>query len=103
MKRCPTCNRTCTDKNLTFCIDDGTPLSTVRVDQAANESGGRIETPPYGSYEQPAYQPPGSYTPAPQPGKRRVWPWVVGIVGVLLVGIVGLGIAAAILIPRMIR
>ena len=31
MKRCRTCNRTYTDPNLSYCIDDGTPLITEAV------------------------------------------------------------------------
>lgn len=31
MKHCPRCNRTYTDDTLTFCLDDGTPLSLQRV------------------------------------------------------------------------
>lgn len=53
-----------------------------------------------------AYQPPGSYIPLPYPGqqsKRKTWPWVVGILAVLLIVFGGLGIAAAIFIPRMMR
>jgi hypothetical protein len=49
-------------------------------------------------YQPPSYVPPG--TPSPQRG-RKAWPWVVGLVALLLLG--GLGIAGAILIPRMMR
>lgn len=53
-----------------------------------------------------AYQPPGSYLPpgfSSQQAKRKTWPWVVGILAVLLIIFAGLGIAAAIFIPRMMR
>jgi hypothetical protein len=51
----------------------------------------------------PAYQPPGSYVPPGQAKKRRVWPWVLGVLGVGLIGLVGLGIVGAILLPKVLR
>lgn len=81
MKRCPTCKRIYPDQNLTFCVDDGTPL--INDDLPEN-----------------AYVPPGTYVPPP--GKeRRVWLWIVGIAGAFLLGVVGLMSAAAIFAPRM--
>jgi len=35
--------------------------------------------------------------------RRRRWPWVVGILALLLAIIAGLGIAAAVFVPRMLR
>jgi Domain of unknown function (DUF4440) len=101
MKRCSTCNRTYTDPNLSFCIDDGTPLTTVDADDDAtvvnprgNENG----------WNTVAYQPPGTYVPPGTAGKRRrVWPWVVGLLGAFILGILAIGIAAILLAPRMIR
>ena len=90
MKRCTTCNRTFTDPNLSFCIDDGTPLTTIPDDETTVVS--------------PAYRPPSGYVP---PGtnvrKRRAWPWVVGILGAFVLGIVTISIAAAVLVPRWMR
>jgi hypothetical protein len=89
MKRCPTCNRTYTDPNLTFCTDDGTPLTTIE-----------------GADDAPPYRPPSAYVPptAAPPGKqRRAWPWIVGILGAFLLGAVVLMVAAAVLVPRMMR
>lgn len=115
MKRCPTCNKTFTDQNLSFCLDDGTPL--LSVDTAENEatlvrpSAGAGEagaSGPSGASEPrsvAAYQPPGSYIPPDYPGqsKRRTWPWILGILAVVFVVFAGLGIAGAILIPKMMR
>lgn len=114
MKRCPTCSRTFTDQNLSFCTDDGTPL--LSVDTADDEatlvmpSAGEGETGSTASGASeprivPAYQPPGSYVPPDYPGqsKRRTWPWVLGILAVVFVVFAGLGIAGAILIPRVMR
>ena len=111
MKRCPTCKRIFTDPNLSFCTDDGTPLVRV-VDESAKETllypSGSDATPPgepsaAGEQAQPVYQPPGSYLPPGQPAKRKVWPWVVGILAILIIAIAGLGIAAAVFVPRMLR
>ena len=105
MKRCPTCNRTYTDSTLSFCIEDGTPLTPVNSPDESTVVSPR-ETAPY--------QPPGTYVPPSGPArKRRVWPWVLGIGGAFILGIVIIyiddldreiiSIAAAILIPRLIR
>ncbi len=109
MKRCPTCNKTYTEQYLTFCLDDGTPL--VRVEEPAGA----------GSYEQtivspsaqaqapgptePRYQPPGAYVPpGGQPGqKRKTWPWAVAILAIVLLALLGLGVAAATFIPSILR
>ena len=111
MKRCPTCKRIFTDPNLSFCTDDGTPLVKV-VDESAEETllypsgsdaGAAGGPSAAGDLAQPPYQPPGSYQPPAPPAKRKVWPWVVGILAVLLIAIAGLGIAAAVFVPRMLR
>jgi|SRR5919205_83579 hypothetical protein len=103
MKRCSTCNRTFTDPNLRFCIDDGTPLTDVEPDDDAT-----VVTPrntQENNWNAVAYQPPRSYVP---PGgevkkRRRAWPWVVGILGAFILGILAIGIAAAMLAPRIAR
>ena len=102
MKRCPTCNRTFTDRNLTFCVEDGTPLITVDVpdEETVVSPHGRAEGP--SSASPPVYQPPGSYAPGTASGqKRKVWPWIVGLLALFLLVIGGLIVAAVILIPRM--
>ena len=108
MKRCPTCKRIFTDPNLSFCTDDGTPLIKV-VDEAAEKTllypSGSDNDPAGGSSpsgDQPPYQPPGSYLPPaapPSQRKRRVWPWVLGCLPILLMVIVGLVITGKILFP----
>ncbi len=109
MKRCPTCNRTFTDENLSFCIDDGTPLAPVGVEtQTGSSAGSGRNEPPrtesYGPSEWtgPAYTPP-SHVPLGSGEKRKVWPWVVGILAILFMAIIGLGIAGAVLVPRWIE
>jgi len=98
MKRCPTCSKTFTDQSLSYCIDDGTPLVALPEDDELTDFGRGSED---SRWNPPAYQPP-SYV-APSGGKRRTWPWVVGIVGVLLLFLVAFTVAAVVLIPRMIK
>lgn len=116
MKRCPTCNQTFTEDHLSFCIDDGTPLVPVDVDaadeatvvrsSAASGSGSSGSADSYGGAADssvPAYQRPGSYVPPDynqQPGKRKTWPWLLGLLVIVVVVFAGLGIAAVLLIPK---
>ena len=109
MKRCPTCKRLFSETNLSFCTDDGTPLAEVEdaneetvVNTSASNSGEPARPAAMGGGTPPAYQPP-SYTPMGQPARRRVWPWVVGILALVLILVVGLGIAAAVFVPSMLR
>ena len=96
MKRCPTCNKTFSDQNLSYCIDDGTPLLDIPEDDELTE----VQPNSPATYAPPAYQPP-SYA-APVAGKkRRVWPWLVGIGALLLLTLVGFVVAAVMLIPRL--
>jgi len=105
MKRCSTCNRTYEDPNLSFCIDDGTPLTSVEADDTTvvrprNTEQNTDDT----DWNAQAYQPPGAYVPpGTDPKPRRAWPWILGIVGAFVLGILALSLAAAILIPRMMR
>ncbi len=110
MKSCPTCNRTFTDSNLSFCTEDGTPLATVVHDSLQEtlvnpsvNNAGRADESSAANNPRGAYQPPGSYVPPAQQAKRKAWPWVVGILALLLIAIAGLGIAAAVFVPRMLR
>src|SRR6266850_2185008 len=108
MKNCPTCKRTFADDTLSFCLEDGTPLVTVgggRGDSqetlvsprppGAKGAGGAAPTQSYGAL-------PGKSTVSASPYRapdigpvartRRTWPWVVGVLAILLV------VVAAILI-----
>jgi Domain of unknown function (DUF4440) len=101
MKRCSTCGRTYTDSNLSFCIDDGTPLTTVEAQDETtvvtpNRSGSD-------DWNGAAYRPPSSYVQPATPARRRVWPWIVGIGGAFILGILAISIAAAILAPKLLR
>jgi ketosteroid isomerase-like protein len=106
MKRCPTCNRTYTDQNLSYCIDDGTPLISVAEDDdstvvtprdpASGSSSGQQD------WNAAPYRPPGAYVP-PGGAERRVWPWVVGVGAFLMVAFIGLGVSAWLLLPHLSR
>lgn len=91
MKRCPTCNRTFDDP-INFCLTDGTPLVAEAPAPPPQPTPSFAQpTAPIQSVPTANWQPPpgGSYGQQfqpPQQGKRKVWPWVLGIVGLLLVG-----------------
>src|SRR5215470_15459929 len=102
MKRCSTCNRTYTDPNLRFCIDDGTPLT----DAEPENDDATVVTPHKqdDSWNATAYQPPRSYVPpGGQTKRRRVWPWLVGIGGAFIFGILVIAIAGVLMMPRLTR
>ena len=105
MKSCPTCNKTYTDEHLSFCIDDGTPLVNVAPPDRTIQTAPRFNDDPGTSdrvqWNESDYQPP-SYVPPGGSSKRRVWPWIVGIVGVLILAFAGLAVAIAIILPRMV-
>ena len=105
MKRCSTCNRTYDDPNLSFCIDDGTPLTPVETDDDTTVV--RSRNTEENDWNGAAYQPPGSYvppgTPRPEAKRRRAWPWVLGIAGAFILGIAALSIAGAIFAMRSQR
>lgn len=70
MKHCPTCNRTYADDSQQFCLQDGTPLSAG----APSASAAHGAAPPPPSWQQPPAK------------KRKIWPWVLGGLVLLLVG-----------------
>src|SRR6185503_409305 len=105
MKRCSTCNRTYDDPNLSFCIDDGTPLTPVETDDDTTVV--RSRNTEENDWSGAPYQPPGSYVPPGTPRletkRRRAWPWVLGIAGAFILGIAALSIAGAIFAMRSQR
>jgi len=102
MKRCSTCNRTYDDPNLSFCIDDGTPLTPVEVEDDTTVV--RPRNTEENDWNAVAYQPPSSYVPpGTEPKRRRAWPWVLGIAGAFILGIIALSVAGAIFAMRSQR
>ena len=112
MKSCPTCNKTFTDPNLSFCIDDGTPLVSVAEppDETTVVSPSLGDTehspPPTEVYkprdwQAPDYQPPGFQTPTAAPTGKKTWPWVVGLVAVLGIGMIAIAIGGILLLKAL--
>src|SRR5512132_244033 len=115
MKRCPQCNRTYTDDALSFCLDDGSPLVSASAPSSSFDPGATVQYPQgrdtspqptmmYGPGQAPGAPPPAApppaWTPMPPaaPRKRSVWPWILGIGGVLAfmgIGVVILIVALA--------
>lgn len=108
MKRCPTCNKTYSDPSLSFCIDDGTPLITVITPPdettvvtptpSERSQGDEVYRPR--DWQPSDYQPPSFQVPPDGSTKRKAWPWVLGILIVVTLGLVGVGIAAVMIVPR---
>jgi hypothetical protein len=108
MKRCPTCQRTFEDA-LSFCLDDGTPLvaSGPSTDSQATLVSPKHDLPPTqlynplpGGQSWQQYPPsPSQYADAP---RRRVWPWVLAVIALLVFA--GLAIVVvAIVLPNMMH
>ena len=108
MKICPKCQKTYTDQNLNFCLDDGTVLTqaagssmpdTVLLNQPRVTSPSQSAPGSYPGQQMQQPQQPGwntapqPYTMQPQPKSSKTWIWVVLILGflVLLCGGGGLG------------
>ncbi|HEU5459942.1 MAG TPA: DUF4440 domain-containing protein [Pyrinomonadaceae bacterium] len=103
MKRCSTCNRTYTDPNLSFCIDDGTPLTVVDPQDETTVVSPR-DTGADRNWNEGAYRPPTAYVPPPaEARRRRVWPWVLGLGGAFVLGILAIAIVAVMVAPRLRR
>jgi hypothetical protein len=113
MKRCPQCNRTYTDDALSFCLDDGSPLTvasgppppdasaTVQYPQARETTPQPTIAYNPGQAAPPPAMPPPAWSPMPPPQtqKRSVWPWLLGIGAVLLL----MGIGLVVLIVMVAR
>lgn len=120
MKRCPTCNRTFEDETLSFCLEDGTPLvrdSAGRADSqetlvspspALPPAGAVGDLPPTQNYGQlpgkatinaSQFDLPAALASTPPP--RRTWPWIVGVLALVLIVIGGIVIAAVVIPPLL--
>lgn len=93
MKICPRCQKTYSDENLNFCLDDGAILTqsnavdnsipaTVMMNQP------RPTTPPqqFGSQSgaQGNWSTPNQFSMQPPPKKSKTWLWVLGTLGGLM-------------------
>ena len=94
MKICPKCQKTYSDENLNFCLDDGTtlmqsgarpdsPPATVMMNQARPTS----EPAQFGNQSGAApgnWNTPNQYSMQPPPQKSKTWLWVLGVLGGLM-------------------
>lgn len=110
MKSCPTCNRTYSDDTLVFCLMDGSVLSppngaeqTLRIPPARTTNAPATEVLPETSVPGEPQLHVQSTIHAPRPqvpalhqetlisegsqAKRKVWPWLLVAIAVLLFGI----------------
>jgi len=97
MKICPRCQKTYTDDNLNFCLDDGVvlqqtsgnePPATVFMNQPpATDPRPGMQAQPTMQSQQPAWNTaPQQYNAAPAKKSSKTWIWVILILGVLVVG-----------------
>ena len=90
MKRCPTCNRAFADHAVTVCPDDGSALSgasDASATQSYGELGGKATWNP--SQDQIAEI--QQYVATQAKPQRKIWPWLV-IAVIVLVILIGLGV-----------
>src|SRR6266513_2671262 len=69
MKRCPSCNRTYTDRSLNFCLEDGTPL--VNDAPPASDPNATVRYPPA---RDTSDEPPPTEIYRPEPAVNQVGP-----------------------------
>jgi hypothetical protein len=97
MKICPRCQKTYTDDNLNFCLDDGVvlqqtsgnePPATVLMNQPpATDPRASVQAPPTMQSQQPAWNTaPQQFGAAPAKKSSKTWVWVLLILGVLIIG-----------------
>jgi Domain of unknown function (DUF4440) len=115
MKRCPSCQRTYEDDTQTYCMNDGTPLVSEGAPPSLDKTmmAGSMGAPPPISPQSQLGAPQGewatpSWSPTPtwsQPGvgtppKKSKLPWILAGLAVVLIGLVGIGGAAAYFLLR---
>lgn len=122
MKRCPSCQRTYEDDTQSFCMNDGTPLVSDAAPSSLDKTmmSGSLGAPPVppqsysptpgapqGDWATPSWPPnptwqqqPGAGFGAPPAQKKSKLPWILAGVAVLLIGLIGIGGAAAFFLLR---
>jgi hypothetical protein len=100
MKRCPACQQTYEDDQLSFCLNDGTLLegapSSFNPQETLRISAPQSTAP---TLPQETWRAGGStYTPPVTPASGRNWlPWILGGALLLIVGFIGVGIVSAVI------
>ena len=104
MKRCPTCSRVFED-TLSFCLEDGTPLVPAGADSEATLVTPKSDLAATQAYNPmaggPPYQAPQPYPATPSP-PRRIWPWILAVAAVFLLGVAAI-VVVAIVLPGMLH
>lgn len=119
MKRCPSCQRTYEDDTQTFCMNDGTPLESLAAPPSLDRTmmAGSMGTPPaippqnypgapQGEWATPSWptnqtwSQPGTGPGSPTVQKKSKLPWILAGLAVVLIGLVGIGGAAAFFLLR---
>ena len=116
MKICPKCQKTYTDPNLNFCLDDGTVLNqtagdampeTVMMNQPRTTAPS--QSVPSQPFPQQQVQQPGwntapqPYSMQPQPKSSKTWIWVVLALGVVVLLCGGGGLGALLYIGSQVE
>lgn len=103
MKICPRCQKTYTDENLNFCLEDGSVLSQAgpQPPQTVMLNEPRVTQPqpqmPSQAGSQPGWNTPQQYSMQPPAKSSKTWVWVVLILGVVVL-VCGGGFAGLIFI-----
>ena len=93
MKICPQCQKTYSDENLNFCLDDGTILTqsnardnSIPATVLINQTRPTNQPAQFGnqSGSQGNWNTPGQYSTQPAPQKSKTWLWVLGVLGGLM-------------------
>jgi len=108
MKVCPICQKTYTDDNLNFCLEDGTVL-TQTASYDAPPPTVMSAVPPvlprttFGNdpTTQSSWNAPSAYSPPPPKKSSKTWLWVLGILAVLVLVCGGGGIALVALVYNL--
>ncbi|HVG32416.1 MAG TPA: DUF4440 domain-containing protein [Pyrinomonadaceae bacterium] len=115
MKRCPSCQRTYEDDTQTYCMNDGTPLVSDGAPPSLDKTmmAGSMGAPPpmppqsqlgapQGEWATPSWSPTPTWTQpgAGAPPKKSKLPWILAGLAVVLIGLVGIGGAAAYFLLR---
>src|SRR5690242_9733925 len=101
MKVCPRCQKTYTDDNLNFCLEDGSVLNSVNAapPPPTNPMSAPPPTQQQGGFQQPQpaqqqnwnVQPQQPYSMQPRKKSSKSWIWVLLILGVLVLLCGGIG------------
>ncbi|HET6890621.1 MAG TPA: DUF4440 domain-containing protein, partial [Pyrinomonadaceae bacterium] len=82
------------------------PIADDETTVVSPSAGSKANEPPVykpRDWQTLPYEPPSYKGAADDAKKSKTWPWVVGLLAVVIIGFVGLGIASALIIPKLVR